>query len=206
MDIARYLRNMVQLIFSPARGWEDIEAEEAGWDSAVAEERASAMFRRCFLPVAGVCAVSRFVRLLYGDEGGVLAVVQEAIVAFVSLFLAAQFARWAMQIAMPKILGEAAGPHCSAVDVSESVRRRARMLELICYSLTFLGLVEFLGNVIKVRIALLAFLPIYVVFIIWQGSGYLRVPSRSVLQYVVTATMAIAGSAYVISFLLNAVI
>ncbi len=58
----------------------------------------------------------------------------------------------------------------------------------------------------KVHIALLAFLPIYVVFIIWKGGAYLKVPPQNVLMYVIIATTAIAGSAYFISFLLQAVI
>lgn len=204
MNIGHYLRNMLQLVFAPSRGWEDLEAEETGMDGEGARRRALGIFHRCFLPIAGVCAASRFVRLLYGDGGGVLGAVQGAIVAFVSLFLAAQFARWAMQIAMPQIMETRTEP--GSGEAGRSLWNRARVLELICYSLTFLGFVELLDNVVKVHIALLAFLPIYVVFIIWKGGAYLKVPPHNVLMYVIIATTAIAGSAYFISFLLQAVI
>jgi len=63
-----------------------------------------------------------------------------------------------------------------------------------------------LSNVVKVRIALIEFLPLYVVFIIWKGWKYVGVEERNLGLFMIMATVSILGSAYLISFLLNALI
>ena len=77
---------------------------------------------------------------------------------------------------------------------------------MIMYCLTFLGLITLLSNVVKVRIALIEFLPLYVVFIIWKGWKYVGVEERNLGLFMIMATVSILGSAYLISFLLNALI
>ena len=93
-EILSFLRNMLQLVFAPARGWEDLEESERGLSASAQERAAQRLYYRCFLPVSAICALSCFVRLLYGDAGGWLGCLQLSIVTFVSLFLSAQVARW----------------------------------------------------------------------------------------------------------------
>ena len=199
MNVGSYLRNMIQIVFSPARGWEDLEADEKRLARQREPEDAAGgdTFRRCFLPVAAVCSLTYLLRLFYGDAGGVVGAIVGVVVMFVSLFLAAMIARWVMQIALPRLL---------AADAPDEAEERMRVMNLICYSLTYIALVEAVANAVKVHMALFAFLPLYLVFIIWKGADYLRVATESVLMYVIVASAATGGSAYLVLWLLRAVV
>ncbi len=194
-----FLRNMFQLVVAPARGWEDLEVEQHGRTAQAEEELASFNYLHCFLPIIAVCSLSWFVRLLYGYSGGVLGCVQGAVVMFVSLFLGAQVSIWLMGFVMPRLMEE------DPRQPSSASWNRGRMLDMICYSITFIGLVLMLTNLIKVRIALLEFLPFYVVFIIWKGWRYIGIREQNLGLFMITACLSIIGSVYLISFLLNAV-
>lgn len=198
-DILVFLRNLFQLVVAPARGWEDLEAERDGMTERAEEELASFNYLHCFLPTIAVCSLSWFIRLIYGYSGGLLGCVQGSVVMFVSLFLGAQVSMWLMGFAMPRLMEE--DPRLP----SDAKWNRGRMMDMICYSITFIGLVLMLTNVIKVRIALLEFLPFYVVFIIWKGWHYVGIREQNIGLFMISACLSVLGSVYIISFLLNAV-
>ena len=199
-EILAFLRNMLQLVVAPSRGWEDLENAQRGWSEKAEEQMASYSYLHCFLPVIAVCSLSRFVRMFYGYAGGWLGCVQEAVVTFVSLFLGAQVSMWLMGMVMPRLMEE------DPRKPSFAPWRRGRMQDMICYSLTFIGLVVMLANIIKVRVALMEFLPFYVVFIIWKGWKYVGVREQNVGLFMIASCVSLLGSVYLISFLLNAVI
>ncbi len=212
-----YLKNLVQLIFAPARGWEDMAIEERekfldyrnrhlgetggkhgasfhDEEDAWSERHASHLFRSCFLPAIGVCACSSFIKMFYEGGPGFLGALQMAIITFVSLFLSTQFARYVFQTYMPRLLSEA------------TVEKRGRWMSMIMYCVTFLGIITLVSNVVKVRIALIEFLPLYVVFILWKGWRYAGVEERNIGLFMIMATASVLGSAYLVSFLLNALV
>ena len=79
-------------------------------------------------------------------------------------------------------------------------------MSMIMYCVTFLGIITLVSNVVKVRIALIEFLPLYVVFILWKGWRYAGVEERNIGLFMIMATASILGSAYLVSFLLNALV
>lgn len=177
-----------------------MEAEQRGRTAKAEEQIASFNYKHSFLPIIAVCSLSCFVRLLYGYSGGLLGCVQETVIMFVSLFLGAQVSMWLMGFAMPRLMED------DPRQPSDAPWNRGRMLDMICYSITFIGLVFMVTNIIKVRIALLEFLPFYVVFIIWKGWRYIGVREHNVGLFMIAACTSVLGSVYLISFLLNAVI
>lgn len=209
----KYFQNLIQLIISPEKGWEDLARDGAAdllpSDSnntplatscskakSVSDrnyERVMYRFKKCYLPAIGICACSHFVRLFYSDNLDVLDALQRAIVTFVSLFLSAEFAKYAFQIYLPKL-------------TTSGTINRARALEMIMFCLTFMGLITLIENVVKVNIALLDFLPLYAIFMICKGEKYMNIAEQNIGQFVVLASLSILGSGYVISFLLNALI
>jgi len=216
VSLTTYIKNLVQLVCAPLRGWEDLEREnrrafesehpgmphnarmQDGTDGETAmdaweQRRANSLFYRCFLPWIAVCGSSAGVKLLYGSTG-VLESVQNALVTFVSLFLAAQCAKYVFQVYMPRMVEQNSFLHVG------------RWMEMIVYALSFLGMIELVANVVKVRIALIEFLPLYMVFIIWKGWRYVGVAERNVGLFVIMATAAILGSTYLIEALLEAVV
>ena len=212
-----FLKNLVQLVFAPSRGWEDMAADERerflryrdrqlgetgglrgasfhAEEESWGEHHALHLFRTCFLPVIGVCSCSAFVKMFYEGGPDFLGALQMAIITFVSLFLSTQFARYVFQTYMPRFMEP------------ESVARKGRWMSMIMYCVTFLGLITLVSNVVKVRIALIEFLPLYVVFILWKGWRYAGVEERNIGLFMIMATASILGSAYLVSFLLNALV
>ena len=79
-------------------------------------------------------------------------------------------------------------------------------MAMTMYSLTFLGMITLVANIVKVRIALIEFLPFYVIFIIWKGWKYVGVDERHEGIFMIIATAFILGSPYLISFLLHSLV
>lgn len=215
--LAQYLKQFVQLIFAPTKGWEDIEREsgeqfriarenhlcaEANRGSASyveeqndwEEQRATRCFYTCFLPLTGLFALSWLMRAFYGADD-LLSCVQKAIVTFVTLFLSSQFARYIFMVYMPRILS-----------ASVLTDPKGRWFTLIMQCLTFLGLITFVSNIVKTHLALIEFLPFYVIFIIWKGARFAGVDEKNVGLYMIIATLSILGPTYLLSILLNALI
>lgn len=226
--IRRYIQNLIQLTFAPSRGWEDLETAEVEdfrlyyhARTAEAEKKPSGeeaadayaswlndfsrrSFTRCFLPVIAVCSLSWFARLLYATDETAFAsmadrallALQYALVSFVGMLLAALLSQSIFLATLPRILNGS---------TVEWGAWKGRALNMIMYCITFLGTITLISNVVKVRVALLEFLPFYVVFIIWKGCRYIEVPQRNAGLFMIIASGCIIGLPYLLSFLLNAV-
>lgn len=218
-----YVKHLLQLIVSPAQGWEDIACDErrafrrdaqelrygtpasnvegvtqAEIDEYVENEwenaRVRGLYTRCFLPLTGVCAMSAFVRMLYSDGPGFLKALQLALISFVTLFLSSQVSRYIFGWVMPRLNGWR----------SDAATWRSMLLTM--YTLSFLALVTLVENVVKVRISLLDFLPFYSAFIVWKGAKFMLIEEKNVLAYVAVATVTLLGSEYVLSNIFKAII
>lgn len=219
-----YIKHLLQLVVSPAQGWTDIARDERAafrhdaqelrygprkgasaadgtpletdemvenhWEGA----RVRGLYTRCFLPLVGVCAASVFVRMAYAEGPGFLKALQLALVTFVSLFLSSQVSRYVFGVAMPRLNGWR--------DDSNSWRGQL----LIMFTLSFLAIVTLVENVVKVRIALLDFLPFYSAFIVWKGARFMQIEEKNILAYVAVATTTLLGSEYVLSNIFKAII
>lgn len=210
--MTEYLKNLLQLIFSPAKGWEDLRssakkrfadeydssgkdvpptlADECTWEEAASMQE----YYRSFLPLTGLFAVSAFARMLYEDDPDFLGALQNTLIIFVSLFLSSQIARYLLNMYLPRFIDP------------KTPARNGRIMQITMYCLTFIGLIICLTNIIKVRIALMEFLPFYVIFIIWKGCKYVGVAEIHEGAFMITATTLILGSVYLISFLLNSLV
>lgn len=188
----KFLANIIQLIFSPLKGWEDIEDADSRADSR-GYINIRSLYLGCFLPLILICSLSAMLRMIYGD--GFLAVLQVAIIEFFSLFLSYHLAVYIFSWLMPSIMKEDKG----LID-----QRREAMMVMYCISV--IALIFLLGNVIKVKLALIQFLPLYVVFIIWKGARFVGVPDRAVGHFMIMASIAILGAVYGLSSLFSMLI
>jgi hypothetical protein len=204
--LSDYLQNLIQLTFAPSRGWEDLAkmapptvAQPQKGDNSQSdtsnlsreESLATNSYYRCFLPFISVCSCSALIRIVYDDGLGFLGAVQQVLITFISLFLAYHIARYGYNVYMPKLVKR--GEEYS----------RGRVMTMTMFCLSFLGLITLISNVIRVRIALLDFLPFYVIFIIWKGSDFLKIDEQRIGLYMILSTLLILGSCFIISFLLN---
>lgn len=190
----RYLGNILQLIISPQKGWEDVEDRDTRADGRPGDIDIRYQYTRCFLPLILLCALSAFIRVAY--EGGIdfLGALQMVIIQFFSLFLSYHIAVYAFSILMPRILGTERTPD----------QRRDALMVMYCISV--IALIFLLGNVIKVRLALISFLPFYVMFIIWKGAEFVGVPERNIGAFMLLAAASVLGAVYGLSFLFTILI
>lgn len=213
-NFATYIRNLVQIVCAPSRGWEDLADDEDAaygthhesnaphepsaaphetvtrerWD----ESRAAHMFRTFFIPWIGVCAASGMTRLAYGED--IVGVVQRILAVFVSLFLAAQVGHWTL------------ATYGSRLQPVGADSCKGRWSIMVYYALSFVALVAAVENVVKVRIALVEFMPLYAVFMLWKGWRYAGIDDRNVGLFVALSSAAVLGTVYLVDFLLGTVI
>lgn len=185
----KYLKNIVQLIFSPQKGWEDLADDDYRVDGTRGAIDIRRLYTHCFLPLIAFCSLTAFVHLLYDTvptfTGGLVA----AIVQFFSLFLSYHVAVHIFSWCHPKLVLR---------DSTPDMRRNAIM---VMYCISIVALIFLLQNVIKLgNMALIKFLPFYVMFIIWKGADFVEIPQRNIGSFMFMATAAILGTIYGLRF------
>lgn len=190
----KFLGNIIQLIFSPQKGWEDLEEDDYRPDGRRGRIDIRRLYTRCFLPLIAICSLTSFVRMLFDGGPDFLGALQTAIIEFFSLFLSYHLAVYVFSWLMPRFFDNGEQP---------DQRRDAVM---VLYSISVISLIFLLGNVIKVRLALIQFLPFYVIFIIWKGADFTGVPQRSIGPFMLMASASVLGAVYGLSFLFTILI
>lgn len=189
----KFLGNIIQLIFSPQQGWEDLEENDYRSDGRRVEIDIRNLYTRCFLPLITFCSLTSLIGIIYDGGPDFLRALQIAIIEFFSLFLSYHLAVYIFSWVMPLI-----------VTKEQSDQRRDAIMVLYCISI--IALIFMLSNVIKVNIALLHFLPFYVLFIIWKGANFTGVPQQNIGPFMLMATASVLGSVYGLNYLFNILI
>lgn len=183
--MGQFLKLLFQIILNPAKGWEDVE-------DALVDRRLNvrSAYIRGFLPLITVASLAAFFRLVYAGGPDALSALSRAIIDFVSLFLSYHLSIYVISSVMPRFLdpGDA-----------EIGRDQRRLALTSMMSIAFVALVVLVSNIIKVRVAILDFVPLYAVFIIWKGCGFLGVSRRQEGLYMIVASAAILGSVYIMT-------
>lgn len=187
----KYLRNIIQLIFSPTSGWEDLAESDLREDESRGDISIRMLFTTCFLPLITIVSLTSFLRMFYNGGPDFLQALQQGIIEFFSLFLSYYLAIYIFSLLLPRVIDQ------------ESPVDQRRGILLVMYSLSVIAIIYLLGNIIKVRLALIQFLPFYVIYIIWKGADYIGVPERNVGAFMLVASGAILGAVYGLSFLFS---
>lgn len=187
----KYLANIIQLIFSPQKGWEDLEDSDFRSDGRPGAIDIRKLYTGCFLPLIAVCSLTAFVQLLYIPEPTFTKGLVKTIIEFASLFLSYHLAVYIFSWWMPRLVRHESNP---------DMRRHAIM---VMYCISVVAIIFLIKNVIKVDLALIDFLPFYVMFIIWKGAEFVGIPERNIGGFMFMATAAILGTVYGLSFLFN---
>lgn len=190
----KYIANILQLIISPQKGWEDLEDDDYRDDGKRGAIDIRRLYTGCFLPWIAFCSLTIFVRLIYDGPFQVSTAIVRAIIEFFSMFLSYHLAIYIFSWWMPRLVSE---------DTLPDMRRDAIM---VMYCISIIALIFMVGNVIKVNIALISFLPFYVMFIIWKGSEFLDVPRHNIGGFMFMASAAILGTVYGLKFLFNIIL
>ncbi len=190
--MGQFLKLLFQIILSPTRGWEDV-------DEALLDRRLNV--RSCylsgFLPLIIIVSMAAFVGMLYTGGPDFLSALARCIIDFISLFLAYHLSIYIISSLMPKFIDP---------EYEDYGRDQRRLALTSMMSVAFVSLVFLVGNLIKVRLAFLDFVPLYAVLIIWKGCRFMGVSPRQEGLYMIVSSAAILGSVYLLSLVFSTLV
>ncbi len=177
----RFLKNILQLIVNPSRGWEDVSHDA---------DDPSALCRDGLYPLLAVTALSCVGGFWKLDSSTTLiSVIQNAIITFTAYFATMFFAEFIMGLTMDKIC-----------DKEPSQRKNSTV---VIYSVAILALISILINVIPLDLAVLKFLPIYVGFILYKSMRYESVAKDKTGHYMFLTIFTIIAPPYLLMFVFD---
>lgn len=158
----RYTKNIIQLIFSPDHGWDDI---------AVSSSPSRAY--RLMTALLIVAALSPLIQLIYHPDADSLLIWQSVVIifaAFWSTFFIGEF-----------ILGLFL-PHISEDEISNGQIR-----SFTAYITGLLSLKVIIESILPISFAILQLWPIYVVIIIWRGMRFFHLPEQATGKFLLVS-------------------
>jgi len=179
-----FLKCMLQLILSPTHGWEDISAD--GRDE-------HALVRGGLYPFLVLTGLSAFAGLLFKHDLAVIVAVQRAAVIFVAYFASYFFAMFMLSFLLRGIV-------CGG-EVNER-----RLSTFVSYVTALLALLTLIGNCLPTSPAVMGFLPIYVLVILWKGWRYMAVVPGRVIRFVIMGFVTVILPPYLLRTLFNLIV
>ncbi len=178
-----FLKDMLQLVLSPARGWEDISYDGA-------DERRIFKFGLC--PYLFITALSVFMQLLYHTDTVWLPVVQQCIIAFIKFFVTYYIGVFVLSM------------YLSGMIAGEIIEKRIHTFA--AYIVGILATLDILHNCIPTDVAVLYMLPLYVAFIIWRSVSYMAVEASCDIRFVVMSSLSLILPPYIIRLLFDLIL
>lgn len=172
----RFLKNILQLIVNPSRGWEDVSHDS---------DEPAALCRDGLYPLLAITALSCVGAFWKIDSSTTLiSVIQNAIVTFTAYFATMFLAEFTMGLAMDKIC-----------DKEPSARKNSTVA---IYSIAILAIFTIIINIIPIDLAVLKFLPIYVGFILYKSMRYESVAPDKIGHYMFLTIFSIIVPPYLL--------
>lgn len=179
----QYLKNLLQLVLLPFRGWEDVSANLSE------PER---LLREGYYPLLVIAALTEFVRLFYHGHGGFMTVLELAIALFGSFFVAFFIAKIILNHYLEPFVDGEINP--------------IKIATFIIYGLGLLLLIEIIENLLPTDLTLVKFLPLFVALILYNGSTYLSIRQGTELRFLCVVTLGIIVVPLAIFYLLELII
>lgn len=167
--MSSFPKMLLNLFLSPAKGWEDID------DDSPDTRR---LLTRGFLPLVCLTALSVGVQAFYHQEWAASVLILNAIVIFGKFFISYYAAILLMGILLPQIT--ASGGYSDS-----------RTSNFCLLSLSVLAFIAIVENCMPEGLPLVKFLPLYAIVIMWQGRGYLSIPTSQGVRFILSAVVSI---------------
>lgn len=176
-----FLKLMLQLILSPAKGWEDV---------AVGADSPRRTLQHGLLPVAALAGVASLASALYIDPPSVAMLLIQGVVVFVK-YAGTYFAGVAiMSYALSAFMGKADADH-------------DRVETFCAYSTGIMALIGVLEGLLPMELTLLQFLPLYVIVVMCYAREYLGVDERHIFRLAGASALAIVLPVYLIGMMMR---
>ncbi|MDE6130484.1 MAG: hypothetical protein K2F74_02725, partial [Muribaculaceae bacterium] len=133
----QFLKHILQLILSPAKGWEDVS------QASVAPAELCA---RGFYPLLGIAALSNFLRIFYGNGISLVTAIERAVVDFGAYFSAYFLGALVLEQLLPSIVS------------GEPNRKKIETCSL--YAVSMIAIIRIIENCIPTELTLIRLLPV----------------------------------------------
>ena len=179
----RYLLDMLQLILSPRRGWEDIAIDNAS---------PRRLLHAGFLPFIILTALTCLPGLWYHSDATLPGVIGRAIACFVKYLAGYYLALFFFSLYMPSCTGGEVSPNKNAT--------------FIIYSLGLIAVFNILTNLLPMVPDMLYLLPVYLIFIMWRGITYMEVKFNGVMTFMILNILTVIITPFLLQYLFNLII
>ncbi len=156
-----YLRDALQLLLSPKRGWEDVSYDDFNMKSLLI----------CgFIPWIAIVSCSELIRFAYLENCLWIPLIASVLCTFLKYFISYFIAGFAFSVYVPSIT------HGAGEEQIDNT--------VIIYGLGVLALLDLVKNCLPVDLAFLNFYPLYVLYILWRSERYIKVLPGERVGYV----------------------
>lgn len=167
-QMLQYLQNILQLILSPAKGWEDVSASLASPDKLAHD---------AYYPLLGFASMTEFIRLFYHNSGGIVTVIELAIALLGSYFVAYYVGRLIIEHYLKPLTSGEINPTTTGV--------------FSLYGLGMMLMIEIIENILPTDLTLVKFLPLFVALILYKGTSYMSIKPDHELRFLCIAVIAL---------------
>lgn len=178
------MMNILQLVLSPRRGWQDIALDDEEGEQPVAP---------AFYLLTAFVALTWVARGFYAPELGWLKVIELVVVTYGVLFVSYFVGTFVMSVSLE-----------SLVTRGEVNERRTRIF--VMFGISLLALILLIANLLPAPTPVLWFLPVYVVVVLWKGAAYLGVSEKRAGLFTLMAFIAVMLPPMLLGWLFQAVL
>lgn len=178
-----YIKQLLQLLLSPARGWEDVSAAALPPDE---------IQRRGFYPWIGIVAASQFLNLIHDHHDSFFTLLQGAVAISGALFISLYLARLFLDITLPQHIGG---------DVNF-----AKINIFANYLIGLIGLYHIIANAMPASMTFLHFLPALSLLVIFKSVTFIGIKEDNIVVFLVLAGIATIAVPIAVAALLTFII
>lgn len=171
---------LIGVMFNPVEGWKRIRRQK------VCAERIQSS---CFYPLLALLALSKFSDYIYSVNVSLKMVISQAVVAFVSYFFGYFTILFLLSVLLPK-------------SVSENFDKDFGKAYILI-GLSTLVLFAFVTNLLPMLWPILIFLPLWTLYLLYQGSRFFKLTEPQVLKFLVVVGVSVVGIPILIDWGLN---
>lgn len=179
--LGKFLLGLLQIILNPWQGWHD-----AGKDYYNSHN----LLVRGLVPFLIVVALSSLAEAVYYMAVGYMEAVIAGIIDFTGYFVSVFICNYLFTSALKKWVFP------RRIDAND-------IMTLVIYSVASMALMTLLNNIFPADLALLSFLPLYVIYILWCARDYMDTPDDRRPHYLAVAMFTVFLPPYILSYCLS---
>lgn len=179
----QYIRQILQLVLSPTRGWEDISEASVPPDE---------IQRKGFYPWIDITALSEFAPLFYDSGRTVFMAFEMAIAVAGAMFAACFIARI--------VMGMTLGAHV------DGTLNLTKVNTLALYMIGVAGLFQIIANIVPATLTVIHFLPLISLLIVFKAIPYMGVRQDNAMSFLLLAGIATIAIPMALTGLLSLIV